>query len=151
MFGITNFTAFLLAGILLNLTPGTDTIYILSRSISQGKKAGLLSALGISAGCLVHTLFAAFGLSIVLSQSAAAFDTVKYMGALYLIYLGLKTIFTRRPHGFDLDAIQTRDSDSRIFLSGMLTNVLNPKVALFFLAFVPQFIDPAICTAVFRF
>ena len=123
MFGITNFTAFLLAGILLNLTPGTDTIYILSRSISQGKKAGLLSALGISAGCLVHTLFAAFGLSVILSQSAAAFDAVKYLGALYLIYLGLKTLFSRQKRGFDLDAVPLRYSDGRIFVSGMLTNV----------------------------
>src|SRR5687768_547321 len=122
MFGITNFSTFILAGILLNITPGTDTVYVLSRSISQGKKAGVLSALGISVGCLVHTLFAAFGLSIVLSQSAAAFNTLKYLGALYLIYLGVKTIIAKHKSKFDLDRDVERSSEKRIFLSGILTN-----------------------------
>lgn len=151
MFGIVDFGAFLLAGILLNLTPGSDTIYILSRGISQGRKAGVLSALGISTGSLIHTLFAAFGLSIVLSQSATAFNAVKYLGALYLIYLGIRAIATAHRGEFKLDADTERLSDGRIYLSGILTNVLNPKVALFFLAFLPQFIDPRYANSTLSF
>jgi RhtB (resistance to homoserine/threonine) family protein len=151
MFGITNFGTFVIAGILLNITPGSDTIYILSRSISQGKRAGLFSALGISAGCLIHTLLAAFGLSVILAQSAAAFNTVKYLGAFYLVYLGVKTLFAQKKNGFDLSAEAAPVSDGRIFISGVLTNVLNPKVALFFLAFLPQFIDPAFAESAIPF
>ena len=142
MFGIINFGAFLIAGILLNLTPGSDTMYILGRSISQGKKAGLLSALGISTGALVHTVFAALGLSIILAQSATAFNIVKYLGALYLIYLGIKAMTSKSSNEFKLEEGSELKNNRKIYLSGILTNVLNPKVALFFLAFLPQFIDP---------
>lgn len=142
MFGIINFEAFLIAGILLNLTPGSDTMYILGRSISQGKKAGLFSALGISSGALIHTIFAALGLSMILTQSATAFNIVKYLGAIYLIYLGIKAITSKENRGFELKDDIKLISNRRIYLSGILTNVLNPKVALFFLAFLPQFIDP---------
>ena len=142
MFGIINFEAFLIAGILLNLTPGSDTMYILGRSISQGKKAGLFSALGISSGALIHTIFAALGLSMILTQSATAFNIVKYLGAIYLIYLGIKAITSIENRGFELKDDIKLISNRRIYLSGILTNVLNPKVALFFLAFLPQFIDP---------
>ncbi len=102
MFGIINFEAFLLAGIILNLTPGSDTMYILGRSISQGKKAGILSALGIATGALVHCLFAALGLSIILAKSALAFEIVKYVGAGYLIFLGLKMLISKSDGNFDL-------------------------------------------------
>ena len=142
MFGIINFGAFLIAGILLNLTPGSDTMYILGRSISQGKKAGLLSALGISTGALIHTIFAALGLSIILAQSATAFNVVKYLGALYLIYLGIKAMTSKSSNEFKLEEGSELKNNRKIYLSGVLTNVLNPKVALFFLAFLPQFIDP---------
>lgn len=142
MFGIINFGAFLIAGILLNLTPGSDTLYILGRSISQGKKAGLLSALGISTGALVHTIFAALGLSIILAQSATAFNIVKYLGALYLIYLGIKAMTAKSSNEFKLEEGSELKNNRKIYLSGILTNVLNPKVALFFLAFLPQFINP---------
>lgn len=150
-FGIINFPAFLLAGILLNLTPGSDTLYILARSISQGKRAGILSALGISTGALVHTIAAAAGLSVLLAGSATLFNLVKYAGALYLIYLGvkaLKTGSTPQPG----EPLSTRRYSSRqIYISGVLTNVLNPKVALFFLAFLPQFIIPGDHQAVLSF
>ncbi|MHC1746494.1 MAG: LysE family translocator [Negativicutes bacterium] len=141
MLGIQHFELFLIAGIMLNLTPGSDTIYILSRSIAQGKRAGIYSVLGISSGIAVHTLLAALGLSIILSTSAAAFMTVKIIGALYLGYLGVTAFFAKENQLLSLtDNVMTA---REIYLQGLLTNVLNPKVALFFLSFLPQFIVPA--------
>ncbi|MEP2023585.1 MAG: LysE family translocator [Reichenbachiella sp.] len=142
MFGIINFETFLIAGILLILTPGTDTMYILGRSISQGKKAGLMSALGISTGVLVHCIFATLGLSIILAKSALAFEVVKYLGAAYLIFLGVKSIIAKPQDTIEMDHPKNNKSLKKIYMSGVLTNVLNPKVALFFLAFIPQFVDP---------
>ncbi len=139
MLGIENFSLFLLSGIILNITPGADTMYILGRSISQGKRAGIMSVLGISSGALVHTLLASFGLSIILAKSIVAFNIVKYAGAAYLIYLGIKTLLSRNI--LNLDKAQT-ESMMKIYLQGMLTNLLNPKVALFFIAFLPQFVIP---------
>lgn len=148
--GILHFWAFLAAGILLNLTPGVDTMYILGRSISCGMKAGILSALGISTGSILHTLAAATGLSLVLAASATAFHVVKYFGAAYLVYLGVQMLFTSRSIVSRKNGRQVVNY-KRIYLSGILTNVLNPKVALFFLAFLPQFIDPAYPTPFFSF
>lgn len=141
--GIVNFTVFLAAGIILNITPGSDTVYILARSISQGRQAGVVSALGIATGSCLHTLAAACGLSIILVNSAVAFHIVKYAGACYLIYLGIMA-FRQVGRGMG-DKIKAAQPVSRrsIYLSGVLTNVLNPKVALFFLAFLPQFVNPA--------
>ncbi|MEO9803957.1 MAG: LysE family translocator [Reichenbachiella sp.] len=143
MFGIINFETFLVAGVLLILTPGTDTMYILGRSISQGKRAGLMSALGISTGVLMHCIFAVLGLSILLAKSALAFEVVKYLGAGYLIFLGLKSLVTKTKTSYELDDPNSVRSFRKIYVSGVLMNVLNPKVALFFLAFIPQFVDPA--------
>ncbi|MCM3388678.1 LysE family translocator [Ureibacillus chungkukjangi] len=139
MFGIVNYEVFLVAAILLILTPGTDTMYIISRSISQGRMAGIYSALGISAGVVVHTLLAAFGLSVILMQSALLFNVVKIAGAIYLAYLGIKLIVSKN----EKENAQEMPihSNKKVFLQGMLTNVMNPKVALFFLAFLPQFIN----------
>jgi threonine/homoserine/homoserine lactone efflux protein len=95
MFGIINFEVFLIKAILLNLTPGTDTMYIVSRSISQGRTAGIYSALGISAGVVVHTLLAAFGLSVILMQSAFLFNFIKIVGAIYLAYLGIRMLIVK--------------------------------------------------------
>lgn len=139
MSGVTNFTAFVIACILLNMTPGSDTLYILGRSISQGRKAGILSALGISAGCMIHTLLAGFGLSLIVAQSAMAFNIIKYPGAAYLFYLGVTMVLSSRSAQFTGE--EKPMNMKRIFISGMITNVLNPKVALFFLAFLPQFVD----------
>lgn len=140
MLGITNFGAFLVSGIILNITPGSDTIYILSRSISSGKKAGIMSVLGVSSGIIGHTLLAAFGLSALLSRSAAAFNVIKYAGVLYLIYLGIKTLLSSE----NQILVEAREKHSlkQVYMQGFLTNLLNPKVALFFLAFLPQFVDP---------
>ena len=137
MLGIHDLPTFVLASLVLNATPGPDTLYIVSRSVSQGRRAGLVSALGISTGCLVHTGLAAFGLSAVLAASATAFDALKYAGAVYLIYIGLRTLFKRQATG---KAVAIDLSDLALFRQGVVTNVLNPKVALFFLAFLPQFI-----------
>lgn len=138
MYGIINFEVFLVTAILLNLTPGTDTMYIISRSISQGRSAGIYSALGISAGVVVHTLLAAFGLSVILMQSALLFNLIKIIGAIYLAYLGFKMLMTKKTINEHKDL--PKQSNKKIFLQGMLTNVTNPKVALFFIAFLPQFI-----------
>jgi threonine/homoserine/homoserine lactone efflux protein len=138
MFGIINLPAFILAGILLNLIPGADTMYILGRSFSQGKKAGIYSALGISTGTLFHTTFAAFGLSLIIAQSATAFDMIKYIGAIYLGYLGIKMLITKPITSIEPAIVQIEPH--KLYISGILTNVLNPKVALFFLVFLPQFV-----------
>lgn len=141
MFGITNFTAFIIAGILLNITPGSDTMYILGRSISQGKRAGIASVLGISTGSLVHTLFAGLGLSVIIAQSPTVFNAIKYLGAVYLCFLGGKMLLNTASDNFKIQNIEEELDLKKIYFSGILTNVLNPKVALFFLAFLPQFVD----------
>ena len=150
MFGIHDFVLFMSAGILLNLTPGPDTVYILGRSIAQGREAGVASALGISVGSIFHTCAAALGLSAILATSALAFGTVKLLGGTYLIFLGIKMILDRRKH-LSLPSDFRRHTTIAAFRQGVLTNILNPKVALFFLAFLPQFIDPSSNDKVFAF
>jgi RhtB (resistance to homoserine/threonine) family protein len=142
MFGIHDFALFVTAGVLLNLTPGPDTVYILGRSIAQGREAGIASALGISVGSIFHTSAAALGLSAILATSALAFGTIKLIGGAYLIFLGIKMILDRRRQ-LSLPSHFRRRTIRAAFQQGILTNILNPKVALFFLAFLPQFIDPA--------
>ena len=142
MFGTQNLTLFIVSGILLNLTPGQDTLYIVGRSIAQGRRAGVLSALGITSGCAVHTVAAALGVSAILAVSGGAFLVVKLVGAAYLMYLGIRMIFERAAGTTEPTAF-TRGSDWAVFRAGFFTNVLNPKVALFFLAFLPQFVAPA--------
>jgi threonine/homoserine/homoserine lactone efflux protein len=142
MFGTQNLGLFVVSGILLNLTPGQDTFYIVGRSIAQGRRAGILSALGITSGCAVHTLAAALGVSAILAVSGGAFLAVKFVGAAYLVYLGLRMIFDRAAKTTGPTAF-ARGSDWAIYRAGFFTNVLNPKVALFFLAFLPQFVAPA--------
>lgn len=139
MLGIEHYSLFIFTGILLNLTPGSDTIYILSRTISQGKRAGIISVLGIISGAIMHTLFAALGLTIILMKSSLAFAIIKWFGAGYLIYLGVKAILEKTKK-IKIEE-QTHQNFRNIFTQGFLTNLLNPKVALFFLAFLPQFIS----------
>lgn len=141
MLGIHDYWLFVVAGVLLNLVPGQDTFYILGSSIAQGRRVGLASALGISAGCIVHTLGAALGLSAILATSAAAFTLVKLAGAAYLVYLGIRYL-TGPAHGISSPGPTAARDAWKAFRQGVITNVLNPKVALFFLAFLPQFIDP---------
>ena len=142
MFGIHDFGIFLAAGFLLNLTPGPDTLYIVGRSVAQGREAGIASAFGISLGSIFHTCAAALGLSAILSTSAQAFAAVKLLGGAYLVFLGMKMILDRRRE-LALPSNFRRHTTLAAFRQGVLTNVLNPKVALFFLAFLPQFINPA--------
>ena len=150
MFGIHNFGLFLAAGILLNVTPGPDTAYILGRSIAQGRDAGVASALGIGVGSILHTCAAALGLSAILATSALAFGAIKLLGGAYLVFLGIKMLLDHGKH-LRLPSKFRRRTNLAAFRQGILTNVLNPKVALFFLAFLPQFIDPASNTKVIAF
>ncbi|WP_322903204.1 LysE family translocator [Paenibacillus campi] len=140
MWGIEHYWLFVLSSVLLNITPGSDTIYILSRSVFQGRQAGLMSVYGIIAGSCVHTLLAGLGLSLILMQSALAFNLLKWIGAGYLIWLGIRSLMARQQSGTTI-AHAPGQSLRNVFLQGMLTNVLNPKVALFYLAFIPQFVD----------
>lgn len=141
MFGIVGYKMFLLSGILLNLTPGSDTVYILTRAGVGGRKKGIASALGISTGILIHTVLAALGLSVILAKSAALFNAMKLAGAVYLAVMGIKTILSK-------DGIISHENNQKdenifkVYRQGVLTNALNPKVALFFLALLPQFVSP---------
>jgi threonine/homoserine/homoserine lactone efflux protein len=143
MFETQHLWLFVVSGLLLNITPGQDTFYIVTRSVAQGRAAGVWSVLGISSGSVLHTLAAAFGLSAILATSAQAFLVVKFVGAAYLVYLGVKMLL-ERPAGAaaGTDTPLPRESAWAIYRAGLLTNVLNPKVALFFLAFLPQFVAP---------
>ncbi|WP_309043852.1 LysE family translocator [Marinobacter sediminicola] len=132
------FWLFFSASFLLWITPGPDTVYILARTLSQGRVAGLLSVFGVSTGILAHTLFAAIGLSALLATSALAFTAVKVIGAGYLIYLGVQAC--RRQNELATSSETATQKRSQLFYQGFLTNLLNPKIAIFFLAFLPQFV-----------
>jgi threonine/homoserine/homoserine lactone efflux protein len=133
---------FMAAGWLLNLTPGPDVLYIVSHGLRHGARAGMVAALGIVSGCFVHVFAAAAGLSALLATSATAFTVIKWIGAAYLLWMGVKLLFSRGGR-LDLNAARATETDLwLVWRRGFLTNVLNPKVALFFLAFVPQFIRP---------
>ncbi|KGF79469.1 lysine transporter LysE [Massilia sp. JS1662] len=142
MFGIHDLALFVVSGLLLNIMPGPDSLLIMTRSATQGWRAGSAAALGIGTGTFVHIFAAALGLSAILATSAAAFTVVKLLGAAYILYLAVGMLLSKRNDGgvekpLTIAPLPLR----RIYAQGILTNVLNPKVALFFLAFVPQFID----------
>jgi threonine/homoserine/homoserine lactone efflux protein len=141
VFGTHDLWLFVLSGFLLNITPGPDTLYIVGRSSTQGWRAGAVAALGIGAGTLVHISAAALGLSAILAASATAFTAVKIVGAGYLLYVGISLIRSAGASQSSPSPAVVRAASTRsIFVQGFLTNVLNPKVALFFLAFLPQFV-----------
>ncbi|MDQ3169107.1 MAG: LysE family translocator [Acidobacteriota bacterium] len=137
---MVDMTAFVAAALVILLIPGPGVIYIVTRSLGQGRRAGLVSVLGLSAGALVHVAAAAVGLSAILMTSAAAFTVVKLAGAGYLIYLGIRTLVSRAP-GTATPHASPRPL-RRLFTEGVLISVLNPKIAVFFLAFLPQFVSP---------
>ena len=146
MTGVHDLGLFIAAGLLLNVTPGPDMAYIAARGAAGGFRAGMAATLGITAGCIVHTLAAAAGLSVLLATSAAAFGVVKWCGAAYLLYAGIRLVAaglrrTREGEGNAVNALLPAASAARIFREALVINVLNPKVALFFLAFLPQFIE----------
>ncbi len=142
MMGIHDLALFIAAGLLLNVTPGPDMAYIAARGAAGGFRAGMAATLGITAGCVVHTLAAAAGLSVLLATSAAAFTVVKWCGAAYLLYAGLRLVAAsvRPPHDRAASPPPAPATAWRIFREALVINVLNPKVALFYLAFLPQFI-----------
>jgi threonine/homoserine/homoserine lactone efflux protein len=139
--GAASLGVFAVAAMLLLLTPGPAVLYIVTRSVEQGRVAGLASVCGITTGTLVHVLAAALGLSALLASSTFAFALVKYAGAAYLIYIGLQRIFSRGETPSAPVALPRR-SLGRLYRDGVVVNLLNPKTALFFLAFLPQFVDP---------
>lgn len=141
MLGIQDFWLFIVSGLLLNVTPGPDTAYIVGRSVQLGWRGGAAAALGICTGCLVHVFAAAIGLSALLAASSFAFTVVKWAGAAYLCFIGVQLLLSR-PGAMATTGAATSDAVSlrQVFWQGALTNVLNPKVALFFLAFLPQFV-----------
>lgn len=137
---------FIAAGWLLNLTPGPDVLYIVTHSLRSGARAGIVAGLGITVGCFVHIFAAAVGVGALLATSAIAFTALKWIGAAYLLRVGVKMLFSKVPQvSFDLVAAASTEPAralKAVFIGGFWTNVLNPKVAIFFLAFVPQFIAP---------
>lgn len=140
MFGIINYEMFFTSCIILSLIPGSDTVFILTQSISNNKKIGMISALGISSGIIVHTTLVTLGLSAILKSSPIAFQGVKFLGAGYLIYLGIKSILTKESLLLQEGPV-SKSNLKKAYFQGLITNVLNPKIALFFLAFLPQFIN----------
>jgi threonine/homoserine/homoserine lactone efflux protein len=146
MLGIHDLWLFVVSALLVNISPGPDSAYIVGRSIQLGWRAGMMAALGISCGCLVHVFGTAIGLSALLMASSVAFTVIKWVGAAYLCYIGITMLLSRQKASDELaDAgtVAPRPALSlrQVFWQGVLTDVLNPKVALFFLAFLPQFVD----------
>ncbi|QDL36104.1 LysE family translocator [Rhodoferax sediminis] len=154
MTGVDHLGLFIVAGLLLNLTPGPDVLYVVANGLRRGRRAGVVAALGITAGCFVHITAAAIGLSALVAASATAFNVLKWLGAAYLLYVGATLLLSRQgaesarnAPGLIADsedparATGTKSLKS-VFVQGFWTNALNPKVALFFLAFLPQFIAP---------
>ena len=140
MFQEINLFLFLTASLVVIVPPGPANILVITRGISQGRKAAIVSSAGASVGLVCHSLFAAAGLSALLAQSALAFAVVKYAGAAYLIYLGTKTLLSRQ--GFDVSENERPIRLGNVFAQGVVSNVMNPKIAVFFLAYLPQFADP---------
>ena len=155
MAGIEHLGLFIVAGLLLNLTPGPDVLYIVTHALRSGARTGIIAGLGITAGCFVHAFAAALGVGALLATSAAAFGLLKWAGAAYLLTVGVKLLLSRPGTSPLAAAAQSQapaaDSLWRVFTGGFWTNVLNPKVAIFFLAFVPQFIAPGAANPIWLF
>jgi threonine/homoserine/homoserine lactone efflux protein len=137
------YVLFVMAALALLLVPGPAVVYVVARSVSGGRLTGLVSVLGIELGTLTHVVFAAAGLSAIVASSVVAFSVVKWLGAAYLVYLGLRQIFGRGGEEEDTEVSDSEDNRFRVFYQSVLVQILNPKVALFFLAFLPQFVDPS--------
>ncbi|WP_436878862.1 LysE family translocator [Mammaliicoccus sciuri] len=139
MFDIVSFQLFLITVLIICITPGIDMMFILNRSISQGRDAGIYSALGVSVGAVVHTILSGLGLSVILQTSVVLFTIIKIVGAVYLIYLGIQMFISKQSSiSINKTVYQSR---RKLFVQGVITNVTNPKVALFFISFIPQFIS----------
>ncbi len=138
---LETYLLFVGASIVLCIVPGPDMIFLLGRTVAQGRKAGIIAALGINAGAYVHLLAAALGISAILATSALAFTLLKWVGAAYLIYLGIKILISKQSALVIDSGKPATTKNAAIFWQGFLSDVLNPKVAIFFLAFLPQFVD----------
>jgi threonine/homoserine/homoserine lactone efflux protein len=149
MDGIINFQLFIISSMIIIIAPGPDFIYVTTRGISEGNKAGVISAIGISAGLLIHTLFAAFGLSAIIQASRTAYTIIKYLGAGYLIFIGIKAIISKNKI-VELKT-DTTYKNGNIFRQGMLTNIFNPKAIVTFMAFLPQFVNANISHPITQF
>ncbi len=137
---LAHWSTFLVAAVLLNLTPGPDITYVLAHTVSNGQRAGFAALFGVWSGLFLHVLFAALGLSAIIATSATAFLLVKWAGAIYLVWLGIQTFRSNSPsNGVEMSL--TKSSGTKIYQQGVLVAVLNPKVAFFFLAFLPQFVE----------
>src|SRR5688572_237462 len=144
MYDLNHWIVFFTAALALNLSPGPDIAYIVSNTVAHGKRHGFAASFGVCSGAIVHVLAAAFGLSAILAASALAFSAVKWVGAAYLIYLGIRALMTAGA-GFAIDGNpRKRHSTITVYRQGFMIDVLNPKVAVFFIAFLPQFADPAL-------
>ncbi len=141
MLSLTTVFLFSITSILLALTPGPDMLYIATRSIAQGRSAGIVSVLGVHTGVFIHTIAAVLGISALIEASAVAFNFVRFAGAAYLIYLGIHA-FLSKAETLEVKTVEHKKLRN-IFYQGLITNLLNPKVILFFLAFFPQFVDPS--------
>lgn len=142
----TNLALFVAASLAVIVAPGPDNIYVLTRGIAQGRKVALASAWGMCSGLLFHTTLAAVGLSAILARSAGALSLVKFIGAAYLVYLGIRALLRREEFSPSVEKIFTVKLRN-FFLQGLTMNLLNPKVAVFFMAFLPQFVSPSVGTA----
>ncbi len=150
MGSLDQFLVFLAAAVLLNVSPGADHVFILTRTVAQGRLAGFLSSWGVCTGAMVHVLAAAFGISAILAASATAFTVVKLAGAAYLIWLGVRALQSK---GLALSADPGAAPPAgawKIYRQGVVVDLLNPKVAVFFMAFLPQFVDPALGSAAWQ-
>ncbi|WP_241489668.1 LysE family translocator [Lacinutrix algicola] len=143
MLGVENFITFLVTAAFFVMIPGMDTVFVLNKSISQGRKSGIVSAMGINTGVLTHTCLSALGLSVLIAKSAIAFMVIKYVGAVYLVYIGVKKYRDTSVFAIENNTETVKNNTKNDFWAGFFTNSLNPKVALFFLAFFPQFITPS--------
>jgi threonine/homoserine/homoserine lactone efflux protein len=141
MWGTHDLPLFIATSIAMTLVPGPSTMYIVGRSVSQGRRAGVLSVLGIGTGSLCHTIAVAFGLAVLVAASRVAFTAIKFAGAAYLVYLGVQTI--RKRSALAAKAVEIESSSRRVYGEGLVTQVLNPKASLFFLAMLPQFVAPS--------
>lgn len=143
MIPLHNLLLFAMAAIVLAITPGPNMLYLISRTLSQGKKAGFISLMGVMCGFLFHIVLVSFGLTAILFTIPYAYAVLKWTGALYLVYLAFQALKPNSKNIFDVEQSVKTDSPSKLFSIGFLTNVLNPKVAVFYLSLFPQFIKPA--------
>jgi len=141
MLELSNIYLFIIASFLLCLAPGPDNIYVLTQGMTKSKKAAIVTTLGLCSGIIIHTTAAAFGISIIFQSSEMAFDIVKYLGAIYLLYIAFQA-FKYRNEPLDLSVQNSSSELKKLFIKGFFMNVLNPKVSIFFLAFLPQFVSP---------